>query len=175
MTTFHPGIPELTEYNEHFEGYVAKGRAFADPIQKLDGQLNEVLSLLRPLDTSRQLHRYAPEKWSIKEMTGHLIDAERIMSYRALRIARADQTPLAGFEENGYVTAAETERVDWNELLEEFTHVRQSSILMFRHLPEAAWRRTGTSNGSPTSVRALAYILIGHVAHHLEILRERYL
>jgi len=88
MTTFHPGVPQPTEYNAFFEGYVSKSRAFPDPIQKLDEQLNEVLSLLRPLDTSKQLHRYAPRKWSIKEMIGHLIDTERIMTYRALRLER---------------------------------------------------------------------------------------
>lgn len=175
MTGFQPGIPQPGEYNPFFEGYLSKSRAFADPIQKLREQQDEVQALLRPLSVEKQLYRYAPEKWSVKETAGHLIDTERILGYRALRIARGDQTPLPGFEEAAYVTAAETERCDWGELLEEFSHVRQASVLMWRHLPEAAWLRTGTSNNSPISVRALAYVMIGHVAHHLAILRERYL
>ena len=174
MSNFRPGIPESREYSPFFEGYVGKSRAFDDPVHKLTEQLTEVLSLLQPLKEEQQLHRYAPGKWSVKEMTGHLIDTERILSYRALRIARADHTPLAGFEENGYVAAAVTESCDWSELLEEFTHVRKASALMLRHFPDAAWQRMGSSNGAPISVRALAYILLGHVEHHLGILRERY-
>jgi DinB superfamily len=175
MTGFQPGIPQPGEYNPFFEGYLSKSRAFADPIRKLNEQHDEVLSVLRPLSAEIQLHRYAPGKWSVKETAGHLIDTERILTYRALRIARGDQTPLPGFDESAYATAAETERCDWNELLEEFSHVRKASILMLRHLPDEAWMRTGTSNSAPISVRALAYIMIGHVAHHLAILHERYL
>jgi uncharacterized damage-inducible protein DinB len=169
------GLPQPGEYNPDFAGYIDKARSFADPIQKLDEQRREVLSLLRPLDAEEQLHRYAPGKWSVKELLGHIIDTERIFAYRALRVARADQTPLPSFEENAYAAASEAERCDWNELLDEFEHVRRASILLLRHLPEAAWTRMGTASEAPISVRALAYIMIGHVAHHLEILRERYL
>jgi hypothetical protein len=170
-----PGAPQPGEYNPSFAGYVDKARAVREPIQKLTEQSQEVLSLLRPLDASKQLYRYAPGKWSIQEMLGHIIDTERVFAYRALRVARADQTPLPGFEQDPYVAAAEIERCDWSELLEEFEHVRRSSILMLRHLPAAAWTRMGTASDAPISVRALAYIMIGHVEHHLGILRERYL
>jgi hypothetical protein len=156
--------PEPGEYSLFFAAYVAKARAFADPVARLGDQLGEVHSLLAPLPEAVQLHRYAPGKWSVKEVLGHLIDAERIFAYRALRIARADATPLAAFEENGYVAAAEIERCPWPELLEEFEHV-----------PPAAWLRIGTSSGAPLSVRAVAYVMVGHVEHHLEILRQRYL
>ena len=108
-------------------------------------------------------------------MLGHIIDAERVFAYRALRIARADPAPLAGFDENSYVVAAQAEQCDFGELLAEFEHVRKSSVLLLRRLPEAAWTRAGISNDAPVSVRALAYIMIGHVAHHLGILHERYL
>jgi len=174
MSTFAPGLPQLTEYHSGFSNYVGKARSFSDPLQKLTEQLDEVLALLGPLDAVAQLYRYAPEKWSVKQILGHLTDTERIFAYRALRIARTDETPMAGFDENRYAGASEVERCDWKELLEEFEHVRRASILMLRHLPQAGWTRTGTANEAPMSVRALAYIMIGHVAHHLEILRERY-
>ena len=108
-------------------------------------------------------------------MLGHVIDAERIFSYRALRVARADQTPLPAFNQDLYVPAAEADRCDWTELLEEFEHVRMASILLLAHLPEAAWQRTGTASNYPISVRALAYIMVGHVEHHLDILHKHYL
>jgi uncharacterized damage-inducible protein DinB len=174
MSTFQPGVPQPGEYSPALAGYIGKAKPFADPIQKLNEQLAEVLSLLRPIDQVKQHHRYAPGKWSVKEVLGHLIDAERIFAYRVLRVGRTDQTPLPSFDENVYAAASEAERQDWNEMLEEFEHVRKASILLLRHLPEAAWTRTGTASGAPISVRALAYIMIGHVAHHLDILRERY-
>jgi uncharacterized damage-inducible protein DinB len=175
MTTFQPGVPATDEYSPAAAGYVGKAGAVADPLGKLDDQLAEVLSLLEPLDEAQQLHRYAPGKWSVKDMLGHMIDTERIFAYRALRIARADATPLPGFEQDDYVAAAGTEACEWSELLEEFQHVRRASILLLRHLPEAAWMRRGVASNHPVTVRALAYIIIGHVTHHLDILRERYL
>jgi uncharacterized damage-inducible protein DinB len=175
MSSFNPGVPQPGEYNRAFGGYVDKARPFADPVLRLNEQLHDLLSLLRPLDTTQQHHRYAAGKWSVKELLGHLIDTERIFAYRALRVARADPTPLPSFEQDPYVAAAEADRCDWGEILEEFEHVRRASILLLRHLPEAAWTQTGTASGAPISVRALAYIMIGHVEHHLEILRERYL
>lgn len=108
-------------------------------------------------------------------MVSHLIDGERVFAYRALCVARGDQTPLPPFEENSYAAAAQSELCDWDELIEEFELVRKASVLLFRHVPESAWLRTGTVYGSTTSVRALAYIMIGHVAHHMDVLRGRYL
>jgi hypothetical protein len=175
MTAFVPGLPLPAEYNPAFAGYIAKAQSFADPIRKLDQQLDEVMTVLRPLNATQRLRRYAPDKWSVQELVGHLIDAERIFAYRALRIGRGDSTPLAGFDENAYVPAAQAEKCDWSDLLTEFEHVRMSSVLLFQNLPREAWVRVGTSNGSSLSVRALAYIMIGHVAHHIDILRDRYL
>jgi hypothetical protein len=175
MPSSIPGVPEPTEYAASFAGYIGRARAFTDPLAKLTVQREEVQTLLGPLSETQQLHRYAPDKWSVKQMLGHLIDAECIFSYRALRIGRGDQTPLAGFDEKVYVANAQTESCAWPELLHEFDHVRKSAELMLRHLPEAAWTRQGVSNNATISVRALVYIMIGHVAHHLDILRERYL
>lgn len=174
MSRFLPGVPGPGEYGPFFAGYVAKAQPCADPFEKLDHQLNELVSLLRPLDEEMQRHRYAPGKWSVTEMLGHVIDAERIFAYRALRIGRSDQTPLPGFDENTYVQAAEVESCNWDLLLDEFIHVRRASILMLSRMPEAAWTRTGTANGTSITLRALVYIMIGHVAHHMDILRERY-
>ena len=175
MTAFVPGVPTPDEYNPAFAGYVRKVETVADPSSALEQQLQELLSLLRPLDETKQLYKYAAGKWSVKEMLGHIIDAERIFSYRALRIARGDQTPLPSFDENAYAAAAGSDRWDWRELLEEFEHVRKATVLMFRHVPESAWLRTAAVSGAQTSVRALAYITVGHAAHHMAILRERYL
>ncbi len=175
MPSSHPGIPQPGEYNPAFAGYIGKAQSFADPVEKLDEQRLELLSLLRGLSPEKQLYRYAAGKWSVKQVLGHLVDTERVFAYRALRVARGDQTPLASFEQDDYVAASEVEACDWAELIEEFEHVRQASVLLLRHLPQAAWTRSGTASGAPITVRALAYIMVGHVEHHLEILRQRYL
>jgi uncharacterized damage-inducible protein DinB len=175
MSRFIPGPPEASEYNPAFAGYVVKAQAVADPAADLGNQLDELLSLLRALSSEKRLHRYAPGKWSIQELLAHIIDTERIFAYRALRIARGDETPLPSFDEQLYQASAESERCEWNELLEEFEFVRRANIKLFAHMPDSAWLRTGTVGGARTSVRALAYVMIGHVTHHLDILRQRYL
>ncbi len=175
MSTFVPGIPGPGEYAPFFAGYVAKSQDCADPVQKLDEQMSEFLAQLEDVVEQKQLYRYAPGKWSVKDVVGHLIDAERIFAYRALRIARGDQTPLPGFDENDYVQTAEADRFDWQTLLEEFIIVRRTTILMLSRLPDEVWTRSGTASNASTTVRALLYIMIGHVAHHLDILKERYL
>ena len=171
----HPGHPQPNEYGPFFAGYIGKAQSVEDPIAALELQLDDLLTLLRPLDSAKQMHRYAPGKWSIKEVVNHITDAERVFSYRAMRVARNDQTPLAPFDENPYVAAAEADRVEWSALLGEFELVRNSSIQLLRNLPDAAWTRMGTASGAPISVRAMVLIMYGHVAHHLGIVRERYL
>jgi len=175
MTAFLPGVPEPGEYHPAFVGYVEKARRFADPVAALATQGDDFLALLRTLPAEKRLYRYARGKWSVQQLLGHITDAERVFAYRALRIGRADQTPLPGFDENPWAMAAEAERCDWGELIEEFAMVRRATILLLRHFPEAAWMRSAVVNGAPLSVRALAYILHGHVEHHIDILRERYL
>ncbi len=175
MGSFEPGFPETTEYGDGSAGYIAKAKGVLDPVAALTAQLAEVTTLLESLDAAKRDHRYAEGKWTVKEVLGHLIDCERVFAYRTLRIARNDQTPLPGFDENLFAGEAGHARCDWSTLLEEFIEVRRSSILMLRHLPPDAWARLGTTNSQPVSARALVYIMIGHVTHHLEILKERYL
>jgi hypothetical protein len=120
------------------------------------------------------LQRYADGKWSVKEVLGHLVDSERVFAYRALRVARNDQTPLAGFEQDDYVRNGPFARLSLPELIEDLTAVRQSSLSLFGNLDEKVWSRRGTANNSVISVRALAYIVAGHELHHRHILKEKY-
>ncbi|MDV3308745.1 MAG: DinB family protein [Cyclobacteriaceae bacterium] len=120
------------------------------------------------------LYRYQPEKWTIKEVIAHVLDTERIMSYRALRFARNDQTPLAGFEENDYALEANANSRDFASFRDEFTNLRRSTVDLFRSFAEEMMERAGTSNGQRLSVRALGYIIAGHLIHHCGILTERY-
>jgi hypothetical protein len=155
-----------------FAGYVAIAQEFADPVTQLEIQRIE---LLQQLDGAPWKHRYAPAKWSIQELLGHIIDTERIFAARALRIARGDTTPLPGFDQDPYVAAAEADRCDPANLLAEFDHLRRSTVLMCRNFPDAAWMRQGTVSGQPISTRAMVCIILGHAEHHARVLRERYL
>jgi hypothetical protein len=175
MANFSPGPPQPDEYKPAFAGYIAKAQHVTDVVAELERQLSEVTALLRALPVEKRLYRYAPEKWSIQQLLGHLSDTERVFTYRTLRIARGDQTPLAGFEENDYAVAAESESCNWDDLVEEFGHVRRATIALLRNFPSSAWLRAGTASGATLSARAAVYIMIGHVAHHVSILRERYL
>ena len=144
-----------------------------DILPALASQLVEVLPVLQeiPEATGNVLH--PPYTWSIKQVVGHLSDCERVMGYRALRFARGDTTPLPGFEEIGYAREGDFDRIALADLVREFEAVRRSHVLLFRHLPAAAWDRAGEANGSRVTVLALAYILVGHVRHHLAIVRKR--
>jgi hypothetical protein len=119
--------------------------------------------------------RYAPDKWSIKEVVGHVADAERIFAYRALRFARNDKSPLVGFEQDDYILNASFDDYPLADLASEFHSIRQATIFLFKHLSEGAWLRKGVANQGEASVRALAYMIAGHELHHMEILRTRYL
>ena len=165
-----PGPDESAPF---YHGYIDKvpGEQIGE---YLASQLHEVERLLAPLDDSAARFRYAPEKWSVKEVLGHLCDTERIFAYRLLRLARADATPLPGFDENAYVPPAEFDARPLAGLLREFQTLRSSTIAMVEGLPSAAWERRGQASGKSISTRAIAYILVGHVTHHLGVLRERY-
>jgi hypothetical protein len=166
--------PEPTEYQPYYARYISLVPA-ADLAQTLDVQLAQSLPLLRSIGEPKSLHRYAPGKWSIKELLGHLIDAERIFIYRALRFARNDQTPLSGFDQDPYVAAANFDARPWDDLVAEFEHVRRSSILFFRALTPDEMVRSGTANQHRITVRALGYVIAGHELHHMAIVRHRYL
>lgn len=166
-----PGKDEYAPYYERYTSLVPEG----DVVETLERQLGETLALLRTVDEERAGSRYAPGKWSVKEVVGHVIDGERIFAYRALRFARGDQTALPGFEQDDYIETANFDARTLQDLAEEFEHVRRSTLKLFRGLPEEAWLRRGTASESEVSVRALAHIIAGHEAHHVNILRERYL
>jgi uncharacterized damage-inducible protein DinB len=166
--------PALTEHAPEFSNYVALVGE-GDIIQTLERQIENSLSLLRTIPSDKANFRYAPEKWSVKELLGHLIDSERIFSYRALRFARNDQTPLPGYEQNDYVRNADFDNRDLGEMAEEFATVRRATVQLFRPLNETEWMRRGKANENDVSVRALAYIIAGHELHHMEVLRTRYL
>ncbi len=171
MTTIPHPAPD--EYASFYAGYVAEAEGQTLPAA-YGAQLDELLARLGGLEPGRWRHRYAEGKWSVQELVGHLIDAERVFAYRLLRIGRGDTTPLAGFEENAFVAAAGADARTLPDLLEEFTALRRATILLAAHLPPAAWTNRGTASGKEISARALAAILHGHVAHHLRVLRDRY-
>ena len=130
---------------------------------------------LQDLHEEKRDYRYAEGKWSIKELLQHLIDAERIFCYRALRFARKDQTPLAGFDENEYAANAKTENRKWDDLVNEFNLVRKSTEIFFNSLDEEQLETDGVSSGNTIYVKALGFIIVGHLSHHLQVIRERYL
>ncbi|WP_189024711.1 DinB family protein [Paenibacillus albidus] len=167
--------PERQEYAEYSAGYIALVPSEGEYHLLLEQQSQQVLAMFGGLSEEKGDYRYAPGKWSIKEVLGHLIDTERIMSYRLLRIARGDKTPLAGFEEGDYVAAAGFGRFTLQELLGQYKAVRESTLALVASLPEEVSTLAGTANGNPISARAQAAILIGHELHHLNIIRERYL
>ena len=142
-------------------------------VQHLADQHHETVGLLRKAKAKGD-HAYEPDKWTVKEVVGHMCDTERIFAYRALRFARADQTDLPGFDENTYVTASNFKSRTMDDLLEELWAVRAATLSLAKHLPTEALTRRGTANGNAVSVRALLYIIAGHERHHLAILKERY-
>lgn len=162
--------------DEHLEYYAKYIRLVPgeDAMDAMRSQIGDTVRLLQPLDESKALHRYGPGKWSVKEVVGHLADAERVFSHRALRFGRADATPLPGFDEGTYVPAGRFDARPLAELVQEYQAVRASSIALFRGMDEEALLRRGSANGNPISVRALAWILAGHELHHRGILIERY-
>lgn len=166
--------PEKTEYYEYYETYVSLVDE-TNIVAAFESQLNALNALFNSISEEKSTFAYAEGKWTIKELVGHLIDGERMFGYRALRISRGDETPIEGFEQDGYVENAPFNDYKFSDLAEEFELVRKSSILFFKHLKETDWTRTGTASGNPVSVRALAYIMVGHVRHHMNILRDRYL
>lgn len=166
--------PESSEYAPYYGRYISLVSG-SDILTTLRTQLPETAKLFSTLSEASGEFRYAPDKWSIKEMLGHLTDSERVFAYRALRIARNDRTPIEGFEQDDYVRYGSFHQCRLAELVEEFEHVRQASLDLFRNLNQEAWMRRGIANKNEISVRALAYIVAGHELHHRNVLREKYL
>lgn len=174
MTSSTRVRPDATEYASFYASYIARVPD-GDVVEVLRDGGRELVAALSAIPESRGDFRYAEGKWSVREMLGHVIDAERIFGYRALRLARADATPLPGFEENDYVPVSGADRRTLADLIDEIRAVRESTVKLFASLPEEAWARRGVVNGREVSVRALAYITAGHAMHHLRVLQERYL
>lgn len=165
--------PPASEVPAPFRGYLEEAPA-GDVLAGLENGLAALVAFLEQAGDTRGGYRYAPDKWSVKEVAGHLIDAERIFAYRALRFARGDTTPLPGFDENAYAPASASEARPMADLIQELTHVRRADLALFRGFDRAAWGRKGISSGAELTVRTVPYILAGHERHHLRILRERY-
>ena len=166
--------PSPSEYAEYYRGYVDLVPD-GDLIDTLMDQFDEAALMLGPLTDAEASRPYAPGKWTIKEVIGHVIDSERIFTYRALRIARGDQTPLAGYDQDVFVKAAGFNRHTLAGLLGELHLARRSTTGLFRGLSADELARTGVANDNPVSVRAIAWIIAGHERHHVKIVRERYL
>lgn len=166
--------PVAGEYAPFYQGYVARVPD-GDLVAFLDEQMHEIAGVLDGLSESQGDHRYAPDKWSIKELVGHVTDAERVFSYRALRFARGDETPLAGFDQEPWVANSEAGGRTLRDMADEFRAVRLATITLARSLTDRQVARKGTASNYPVTVRGVMYIIAGHAAHHLAILRERYL
>lgn len=165
--------PETGEYAPNYEGYISlvKGN---DILGILEAQRLQAAQMFAARSEREGNFRYAPGKWTVKEVLGHVNDTERIFAYRALRIARGDQTPLSGFEQDDFVRGGNFAERTLADLAEEFASVRSATLALFRSLKKEAWSRRGTANKNEISVRALAFIVAGHELHHRLILEERY-
>ena len=158
----------------YYETYVGKVPNDIDLIKQLADSQNKLTTLLNSLSEEEWSYRYAEGKWSAKEAMIHLIDSERIFAIRILRIARGDQTPQPGFDQNDYVPFSEADDRYPESILEEYFAVRNSTISLLENLPLPAWSYTGTASDNPFSVKGIAFIIAGHELHHLKIFREQY-
>jgi len=171
--TFVIARPEPGEYAPYYDRYISL-IAGTDILGTLDAQRRQMLLLLSGRDESDGDFRYAPDKWNAKEVLGHVCDTERIFAYRALRIARGDETPIEGFEQDDYVRNGPFANAPIAEIVEDYIAVRRATLTLLRNLDEVAWTRRGTANKNAVSVRALAYTIAGHEVHHRRILEEKY-
>ena len=165
--------PPSGEYAPYYERYISLA-AGSDILGTLDAQRRQTMLLLSGRDEIDGDFRYAPDKWNAKEVLGHVCDSERIFAYRALRIARGDQTPIEGYEQDDYVRNGPFASAPFSEIIEDYIAVRRATLTLLRNLDEAAWARRGVANKNEVSVRALAYIIAGHELHHRRILEEKY-
>ena len=175
MTTEFRAIrPKADEHVEYYSKYIDRVPD-GDIVATLERQIPETISLLRGIPESRVDYRYAPGKWNIRQIVGHLGDGERVFQYRAWRFSRADTTPVPGFDENLYVANAPFENVEMNDLIDELEQLRRATLHMFKNMDADSMSRRGVANNAEVSVRAIAWIIAGHETHHMQVLRERYL
>jgi hypothetical protein len=169
------GKPQSAEYPSGYKRYIDLAAAEEDIVGALDAQAHETAALLAGLTEAQAAHRYAPDKWSVKQIVGHIIDGERIFAYRVLAIARGETQALPGFDQDPYVANGGADDRSISDLAEELATVRKGNVMMMRALSAEAWQRIGTASENPVSARALAYSMLGHERHHVRIIRERYL
>lgn len=178
MTTATPpsftARPAAGDFAPYYAGYIAAVPE-GDLLEILVAQGGELGKLVRSLPEERKLHRYAPGKWTIAESLLHVADAERVFAYRALRVGRGDETPLPGFDQDAFVVTSNADARTLPSLAEELAAVRSATLTLLRSFDARALARRGTASGNPVTGLALACIIAGHEAHHLRILRERYL
>ncbi|MCX6599585.1 MAG: DinB family protein [Acidobacteria bacterium] len=166
--------PAEGEYLSYFGRYVSLVPE-GDIIDQLQTQISTTMSLLGKVSEEKSSFRYAPGKWSMKQSLGHIIDTERVFAYRLLAVARGEKAALPSFDQDEYVNGADFDACSWAYLKAEFELVRRSTVALLKNLPEHAWARSGTVSGSPTTARALAFIIAGHELYHQVLFRERYL
>jgi len=167
------GRPQQSEAASYYFTYINKAEG-EDPVALMEKQLPAALELFAGITEKTSIHRYAPDKWTIRQVLNHVSDTERAFTFRALWFARGFQAPLPGYDQNIGVAGADANHVPWLDHVEEFRLVRLATICLFKNFPRQAWSMTGIADDKPFSVRALAYIIPGHLAHHLQILNERY-
>jgi uncharacterized damage-inducible protein DinB len=165
--------PQTTEAASYYFNYIDLITS-DEIVPAMESQMDETLHLLEGISEEQSLKSYAPGKWTIRELLNHVNDGERVFLGRAFWFARGFQDPLPSFEQDVAVQAANANQTPWSELVEEFRTVRLSTLSFFKHLPEEAWSRSGVASDNPMSVRAIAYIIAGHVAHHTQVLKEKY-
>ncbi|MDX6612472.1 MAG: hypothetical protein QOD75_1658 [Blastocatellia bacterium] len=146
-----------------------------DIVSALETQLEETRVFLATISEEKSLHRYAPDKWTLREMLNHVNDGERVFAFRAFWFARGSADALPGFEQDDFVNNAAANNIDWARHVEEFEGLRSTTISFFRNLPPESWAREGIASNNPFTVRALAYILAGHVSHHVNVIKQLYL
>ncbi|HEV7698592.1 MAG TPA: DinB family protein [Pyrinomonadaceae bacterium] len=167
--------PEQNEHDPYYNGYISQIAEGDDLFEVMDAQPAGLRSLIAALPEEKGTYSYADGKWTVKELLSHIIDGERMFAYRILRISRGDETPIEGFDQDPYIAHSHANDRSFAELMEEFDLVRRANMLMFRNMTDEDAARIGTANEKQISARAIAYIMAGHVRHHENILKERYL
>ncbi|HEV2298357.1 MAG TPA: DinB family protein [Candidatus Acidoferrales bacterium] len=168
------GRPEPSEAAPYYFTYINKVEG-DDAVAAMESQLEPSLAFFSGISEQKSLHRYAPEKWSIRETLNHVNDCERLFNQRAFWFARGFTSPLPSFDQHVAVAAAHADKISWADHIEEFRRVRLASISLFRNMPAEAWSRGGIASDNPFTVRSLAFIVAGHLTHHISIIRDRYL
>ena len=166
--------PQADEYAPYYGRYIDLVPE-EDVIAAVEQQGRETAALLAAVGEEKAKFRYAPDKWSIKQLVGHVADSERVFAYRVVAIARGEQQPLPGFDEKDWMRYSEFDARSFVDLVDDLAATRRATLSLLRGLPAEAWTRKGTASGNPVSVRAVAYTIAGHERHHLRVLRERYL